>query len=194
MKPASYGGVLLDFDGTLTKSFFDWPAMTNEMRFLSDDISILDYMAEAPEAEAARVFEILERHEREAARRAEVNEGARELLGFLRSRNTPFAVVTNNAMRHVAVMLDRMGLEIEAIITRDIGCWKPNPRLVLEGAKAIRVPPARCIVIGDGRYDMMAAREAGMMAVHLSGDSSEPCDYRVGRLADAIPLIERLIP
>lgn len=194
MNHTAYSGVLLDFDGTLTKSFFDWPAMKKEMRFESDDISILDYMATAPEAEAARVSAILERYEREAAQRAEPNKGAFELIDFLLSRKIPFAVVTNNAMRHVAVMLERIGLEIESVITRDIGYWKPDPRLVLEGARAIRVSPARCIFIGDGRYDMMAARKAGMLGVHLSETPSEPCDHRAANLLDTIPLLERFIP
>lgn len=185
-------GVLLDFDGTLTRPAFDWPAMQAEMA-LPSDVSILDYLVTAPSREAERVAAILERHEIEAARRAEAMEGAHELVAFLERRGAPFGVVTNNARRHVLPMLRRIGLSIEVLITRDIGVWKPDPRHVLAGAQAIGVPPERCVLLGDGRFDMMAAREAGMVAVHLSPGEGPPCDHRVGSLREAAALLGRLL-
>ncbi len=190
---AAPGGVLLDFDGTLTKPAFDWPAMKAEMGLAEETVSILDYMAAAPAPRARRVARILERHERAAVRRAEANEGARELVAFLRQRGLPFGVVTNNAMRHVVPMLRRIGIAIETVVTRDIGCWKPDPRHTLAGAEAIGVPPGRCVFIGDGRYDMLAARGAGMVAVHLSPVPGPLCDHRVGCLGEAILLLDRLL-
>ena len=192
-----FHGVLLDFDGTLVKPVIDWPAMKREMNFETDSVSILDFLTTAPSYRAQQIAKVLERHERAAAERAEVNEGAVELLEFLATKNIPFGVVTNNAMRHISLMLQWTRLSIDRIITRDIGYWKPDVRHVLAGAKAIDVPPEICIFIGDGQYDMMAAREAGMISVHLApepGPSSGPsCDYRVERLGEAITLLERLL-
>jgi HAD superfamily hydrolase (TIGR01549 family) len=187
------GGVLLDFDGTLTKPALDWETMKTEMA-LEDDTIILEFLQTAPPDQARRIAEILERHEIEAARRAEPNEGAREFVEFLQGRNLPMGIVTNNALRHVTVMLERIQLSFENIVTRDAGIWKPDPRHVLLGAEAIGVPAAKCIFIGDGRLDMIAAREAGMTSVHLSSRPGPACDYRVARLAEAIPIIEKLIP
>ncbi|MBI2131958.1 MAG: HAD family hydrolase [Candidatus Tectomicrobia bacterium] len=197
-------GVLLDFDGTLTKPAFDWPAMQREMALPAapqaagrlgapGEVSILDYLAAAPVPEAARVAAILERHEVEAARRAEAMEGAHDLIAFLERRGAPFGVVTNNARRHVLPMLERTGLSIGTLVTRDIGVWKPDPRHVLAGAEAIGVRPGRCVLLGDGRFDMMAARAAGMTAVHLSPGPGLPCDYRVSTLAEATELLGRLL-
>ena len=185
-------GVLLDFDGTLTKPAFDWPAMQREMA-LPPEVSILDYLAAAPAQEAERVAAILERHEVVAARGAEAMEGARELVAFLERRGVPFGVVTNNARRHVLPMLERIGLSIRVLVTRDIGVWKPDPRHVLAGAEAIGVRPGRCVLLGDGRFDMMAARAAGMVAVHLSAGPGPDCDHRVGTLAEAAGLLGRLL-
>lgn len=197
MTENSAGGVLLDFDGTLTKAIINWPVMKDEMK-LEDDTKILEFLKTAPPGRTREVAEILERHEVDAARRAEANEGAHELVGYLRGREIPFGIVTNNAWRHVKLMLGRIGLAVEKVITRDIGIWKPDPRHVLAGAEAIGVAPERCIFIGDGRLDMLAARGAGMTSVHLSdglaGDRGPECDYRVEGLGEAMALIGRLIP
>lgn len=190
-------GVLLDFDGTLTRPILDWETMKTEMR-LEDGTKILEYLKTAPPHRAREVAEILERHEIDAAHRAEVNSGTHELLAYLGERGIPFGVVTNNAWRHVAVMMDRMKLAIEKVVTRDVGIWKPDPRHVLMGAKAIGTAPERCIFIGDGMLDMMAARGAGMTAVHLAGtnrNGQQPdCDHQVSHLREALDLIRQLIP
>ena len=186
------GGVLLDFDGTLTKPAIDWETMKTEMAF-EDDTMILEFLETAEPDRARQVSEILERHETDAARRVEPNEGAHEFVDFLRNRDIPFGIVTNNAMRHVSVMLERIRLSFEIVITRDAGIWKPDPRHVLMGADAIGVAPEDCIFIGDGRLDMIASKKAGMTAIHLSSLPGPVCDYRVHRLADAIPIVENLL-
>lgn len=187
------GGVLLDFDGTLTKPVFDWPTMKREMALPSEATSILDYIRTAPIAQARRVAEILDRYEKDAAERAEANEGAHELVEFLRQREIPFGVVTNNTLRHVVPMLERTCLSIECLVTRDIGFWKPDPRHVLAGAKAIGMAPAKCVFIGDGLLDMIAARKAGMISVHLSSAPRVDWDHRLSHLKEAIPLLEHLL-
>jgi histidinol-phosphate phosphatase family protein len=45
--------------------------------------------------------------------------------------------------------------------TADCGCRKPRAGLVLAAAKALGVPPARCLVIGDIGADIAAAQAAG---------------------------------
>ncbi len=47
------GGVLLDFDGTLTKPALDWETMKTEMA-LEDDTIILEYLQTAPPDRARR--------------------------------------------------------------------------------------------------------------------------------------------
>jgi len=186
------GGVLLDFDGTLTKPVINWELMKHEMGF-EDDIMILEFLETAEPERAQKISEILERHEIDAAHRAEPNEGAHEFVDFLRKREIPFGIVTNNAIRHVTVMLERIQLSFDTIITRDTGIWKPDPRHVLMGADAIGVPPTECIFIGDGRLDMIASKKAGMTNILLSNRPNSECDYRISHLANAIAILEDLI-
>ena len=186
-------GVLLDFDGTLTKPAFDWPAMKEEMGLLDGDVSILDYLPTQSPERAREISDILEKHELRAADKAEANDGAHDLLAYLRTRKIPFGVVTNNAERHVLKMVKKINVSFEVLITRDIGFWKPDPRPLLAGAKAIGVSPPKCVVIGDGKYDMMAAEAAGMLSVHLAEPSLIPSDLTLPTLREAPALLDQLL-
>ena len=46
---------------------------------------------------------------------------------------------------------------------------KPAPDLFLHAAAAMRVDPARCVVVEDSRYGVAAARAAGMAVVGFAG-------------------------
>ena len=186
-------GVLLDFDGTLTKPAFDWPAMQEEMGLADGDVSILDHLTTLSSEQAREISNILEKHELIAAEKAEANDGAHDLLAYLRRRSIPFGVVTNNAERHVLKMVEKINISFEVLITRDIGHWKPDPRPLLAGAEAIGVTPGKCVVIGDGKYDMMAAEAAGMLSVHLSEHSSIPSDLTLRTLREAPALLDQLL-
>ncbi len=186
-------GVLLDFDGTLTKPAFDWPAMKEEMGLVDGDVSILDLLPTLSAKRAHEISDILEKHELKAADMAEANDGAHELLAYLRTRKIPFGVVTNNAERHVLTMVKKINISLEILITRDIGYWKPDPRPMFAGAEAIGVSPGKCVVIGDGKYDMMAAKTAGMLSVHLAECSSIPSDLTLPTLLEAPALLEQLL-
>ena len=185
-------GVLLDFDGTITKPVFNWPAMKEEMNLPANDISILDYISTAGLKDALKVEKILERFEIDAALKAELNDGAGDLIKFLKEKEIPHAIVTNNAKKHVLKMLEILNLNFEKIITRDIGFWKPDPRQVIAGAKKIQIPPKQCFFIGDGQYDMDAANEAGMISIHLSKSETLKCDYQITNLTDAISIISSI--
>ena len=186
-------GVLLDFDGTLTKPAFDWPVMKEEMGLLDGEVSILDYLPTLSPERAREISDILEKHELKAAEIAEANDGSHALIAYLRTRKIPFGVVTNNAERHVLKMVKKINISFEVLITRDIGYWKPDPRPMLAGAEAIGVSPEKCVVIGDGKYDMMAAKAAGMLSVHLTERSSIPSDLTLRSLRDAPALLKQLI-
>ncbi len=186
-------GVLLDFDGTITKPVFNWPAMKREMNLPNEDVSILDYISSANRKDAIRVEEVLERYEIEAALKAKLNDGASDLINFLKDKQIPHAIVTNNAKRHILKMLEILDLNFEKIVTRDIGFWKPDPRQVIAGANIIKIPAPQCLFIGDGQYDMYAATKAGMIAIHFSKSKILKCDYQIENLIDAIPIISSFL-
>ena len=120
-------GILLDFDGTITKPVFNWPAMKTEMNLSNEDVSILDYISSAKQKDAVKIEEILERYEIEAALKAELNDGASDLINFLKDKQIPHAIVTNNAKRHVLKMMEILNLDFKKIVTRDVGFWIADP-------------------------------------------------------------------
>lgn len=198
MQTKKFVGILFDFDGTITRPFFDWPIMKEEMGF-EEDISILDYLVEAKEPERTRVKSILERHEAAARDGAELGEGVRPLLSYLDSYSVPIGIVTNNTTANVMPVLERFDLQFQSVVTRDIGCWKPDPRQVEEACKALGYLPSEVILIGDGRYDMEAGRAAGTFTIGLMHgpprreEFARLCEHTVDSLDEAIPLLGKLI-
>ncbi len=180
--------MILDFDGTITKPFFDWPSMKREMG-LTEDVGILSFLTTAPPHEAKRVAEVLDRHEAEAARRCQLNEGVLPLLGYLKREAIAHALVTNNTRKYVDQMLLRMGLEFEVIITRDVGHWKPSAVPILLAAEGLGLPPESMAVIGDGHFDMMAGREAGCLTICLTHTHRPECDHLIETLEDAVGIL-----
>ncbi len=47
-------------------------------------------------------------------------------------------------------------------------CRKPQPKLILDAARAMNVEPACCVVIGDKAGDVEAARNAGAQAIFIA--------------------------
>lgn len=50
-------------------------------------------------------------------------------------------------------------------------CRKPLPKMVVDAARALRVDPHECVVIGDRQSDVDAARAAGAQAVLFDSDA-----------------------
>ena len=110
--------------------------------------------------------------------------GMREALDRLRAAGIPIAVVSNpSGVGRGMITLE----QVEAVNRRveellgpfsrtlycphapevDCACRKPKPKLILEAAYAMGVDPSCCIVIGDKRSDVEAARNAGASAVFV---------------------------
>lgn len=58
------------------------------------------------------------------------------------------------------------------MLTRDSGLWKPSGAPIIEAMSRLGVAPDRCLVVGDSRYDVNAARAAGSAAICLLNDGA----------------------
>ncbi len=82
----------------------------------------------------------------------------------------PMAIASGGTRENVELELKALGIEgcFEAIVTADDGILpKPSPDIFLEAAKRIQVAPQLCQVFEDGDLGLIAAREAGMLAVDI---------------------------
>ena len=151
--------VLFDMDGTLVDSPYDWPAIRRRLGI--DQPSLIDGINGLDDAERSEKWRQLEAIEAEATRRATLRPGARELLDFLGRRGLPTALVTNNSAANTGNLLDRFGLTFDVVLTRDCGLYKPSGAPLAEACRRLGVRPGDSLVVGDSRYDLDAAADAG---------------------------------
>jgi len=155
--------VLFDMDGTLIQSQYDWPAIRVELAV--DGPSIIDALNALPEPQRAERWARLEAIERQASLGAVLVEGTEDLLRFLADRGVKTALVTNNSTENTEELMGRFDLSFDVVITRDSGLYKPSGAPLVEAMRRLGVSGAETIAVGDSRYDVRAAREAGCAQV-----------------------------
>ncbi len=90
------------------------------------------------------------------------------LLAAIEARALAWGVVTNKALRYTAPLLAQLGLEAraKAIVCGDTTPHaKPHPAPLVEAARRLGVPPARCVYVGDAERDVIAGTAAGMRTI-----------------------------
>ncbi len=170
--------VIFDLDGTVVENSYDWPKIRQELE--TDDTSLLGYLDSLAEPERSRKWDILERHEFEQTAGSMLRQGVSELLSFLREEGLKSALVTNNSRANTDFLLGKFRLTFDLIITREAGLWKPSGAPFRKVMQAFGVAADECCVIGDTRFDILAAMDAGITAILLlSADSDAFEDYPV---------------
>ena len=105
------------------------------------------------------------------------------------SRGSPSALATNNSRRNTEFLLLKFELSFDCVITRESGLWKPSGAPFLEVLKRLSLVAEQCCVVGDTRFDVLAAREAGIDAVFLLADG--PGEF-AGTAVEVFPELESL--
>lgn len=173
--------VVFDMDGTITRPYFDWPAMKRAMG-LPLDKPILEAMAELPPEERRRCEAQLQAFEDEAAERSQLNEGVHEALAYLRSRGILTAILTRNSVRSVRKVLAKHGLAFDTVVTRHCAPPKPAPDAIhliaaRLGTPQNPIPTDRMVMVGDYEFDIIAGRRAGAHTVLVT--NGQPNDFTV---------------
>lgn len=91
--------------------------------------------------------------------------GVGKLLDTLEARGLPWGIVTNKAARFTnpVVMALKLHPRAATIVSGDTTPHpKPHPEPLLHAARALEVPPARCVYVGDDLRDVQAGIAAGM--------------------------------
>jgi N-acetyl-D-muramate 6-phosphate phosphatase len=179
--------VLFDLDGTLIDSAPDLGAAADRMRLERGLPSLpleryrpmagagargmlavaFGITPEHPDYEALR-DEFLSNYENCMTQRTYAFAGVPELIAQLVARGLPWGVVTNKAMRFTGPLTRGMSLfaTAAAVVGGDSTPHaKPHPAPLLEAARQLDLPPARCIYVGDDERDVVAGLAAGMGTV-----------------------------
>jgi phosphoglycolate phosphatase-like HAD superfamily hydrolase/tRNA(Arg) A34 adenosine deaminase TadA len=134
--------------------------------------------------------------------------GAIELLEATRRRGLCAALATSSTRSHLDAVLESAGVDLcghaDAIVTRRADMpSKPAPDLVCAALAAIGLAPTQCAMVGDTRFDALAAAQAGVAALGvLSGGKTraellgggargvwEDCAALLGELDSALRLV-----
>jgi HAD superfamily hydrolase (TIGR01509 family) len=166
-------GVFFDMDGTITEPLIDWRALRDRVG-VPEGVAIMAHIesleGEARQAAAAA----LEAEETHAAAAAALNAGAARLLTELRQNGIRTALITNNHRQAMLLVVRRFGLEFDLLLCREDAPLKPAPDLVLLALDRLGLQPGEACFIGDGQYDLLASRGAGVRYVHLLHPGSTP--------------------
>ena len=119
--------------------------------------------------EAGAEFRVLNAHPRALP-------AAHDILEALTDRGLPWAVATSSLPDDARESVQSLGLRAMPLICdgADVEHAKPAPDLLLKAADLLGVSPADAWYVGDSRWDVLAAREAGMRAIAvLTGATGE---------------------
>ena len=180
------GGILFDMDGVVVQQRLDFLAIKREI-FGDTHGFVLERMAELPPAERARADAILERHETAAAAEAEPMDGILPFLRWMETRGLRRGLVTRNSRKSVDLVLARLDLRFDAVVTREDAPPKPAPEPVWLGCRRMDLAPSEVLFVGDFEFDMLAGRRAGVRTVLLRGPAlkaSQHADLSVDSLAE----------
>jgi HAD superfamily hydrolase (TIGR01509 family) len=180
------GGILFDMDGVVVRQRLDFLAIKREI-FGTTDGYILERMADLAQPERARAEAILERHETAAAAEAEPMDGIVPFLAWMEARDLRRGLVTRNSRKSVDMVLDRLGLRFDAVVTREDAPPKPAPEPVWLACRRMGLSPSDVLFVGDFEFDMLAGRRAGVRTVLLRNPAlaaSEHADLSVESLGE----------
>jgi len=185
--------VIFDLDGTLTKPYLNFGAIGAEIGVQGP---ILEAMAGMDAAARQRAETILVRHEREAAENATLQEGAVHVVAACREGGHPVAILTRNARATVSLVLERCGITVDAMRTREDGAIKPSPEPVLSLCRELHAEPRHSWMVGDYLFDIMSGKLAGTRTALMIGDKPLPefarqADHVIRKLDELLPLIAR---
>ncbi|WP_417593899.1 HAD family hydrolase [Oceanospirillum sp.] len=155
-------GVIFDLDGTLVSSSLDFQWLRQQVNCPDED-DILTFTAQLQDPYLKdRANSIIEQHELDDAHQASWIPGAKLFVDCLNQNNYPMAIVTRNFQEAAQIKIRNNAMPITRIITREEAPAKPDPTALLMIASEWRLKPEHIMYVGDFRYDIEAANNAGM--------------------------------
>ncbi len=192
-KPFRIKAVLFDFDGTLTcpgalnfsiiKEALGCPLQDPVLEFI-DGIFDPDKKSNAMAA--------LDQFEMEAAKKSEPNEGAEEIVSYLKFKGLSLGIISRNSHNSILRALENFNHicreHFDIIISRDDPIRpKPSGDGILSAASYLGVKPEEIMVVGDFIFDIEAGNRAGAITVFLDTKNvSTPIksDFLITQLAE----------
>ena len=186
-------GIIFDMDGTITAPYLDFAGFKAAAG--TGPVDTLDYLRAATGVEYARVHKLLMKFEEDGAVNARLNRGARTLLNYLSRRKIPIALLTRNSRKSVETVCRKLKLKFDVTVAREDGPHKPAPEPIWEIAKRWKLTRRELLLVGDYKWDVLCAKNAGVRSAvlidaHGLPDWAQQADFVISRLTAVIEIVE----
>jgi HAD superfamily hydrolase (TIGR01509 family) len=107
-------------------------------------------------------------------------EGLSSLLKGLRAAGFLLGVASSSPEEDIRIVVEGLGVRDSFTVFAsgdEVPRGKPDPDVFLLAARRLGVPPERCAVIEDSEPGVLAARNAGMVAVAAPGEFTAAQDF-----------------
>lgn len=177
-----FDGVIFDMDGTVIEPLLDFAAIRRELG-VPPGRDILQALEDMQPSRRLLSEKLLLNKELSAARNARLMPAADAVLRRIHRAGLKTGLLTRNCKEAMETVLGRFPeLTFDVTLSRESGPIKPEPDGIARACGQMGVQPQRTACVGDFRYDMVAARSAGTLAVLLvTGERPEFAD-----LADVV--------
>ena len=187
--------VLFDFDGTLTKpGSIDFNLIKRAIGCPAESF-ILEFIESIEDhVQKEKAISALEGFETKAAECSEPNNGAEELILYLRSNGLSTGIISRNSIESIKRASHNFKKikfsDFDVIITRDDPVRpKPYADGVILAAKKLKVDVKELVIVGDFLFDIQAGKNAGSITVFLNNgiehNFSDPdSDYTIAQLGE----------
>jgi len=190
---------VFDMDGTLTESIHDFAKIKMSLG-LPTHRGILESLSQMTVAEAEPIHRQLDEIEKTLASQARPAIGATMLLTALTRAGAKLGILTRNTKDNALLTLEAAGLleffDPDDVLGRDEAKPKPDPQGLHHLLNGWGAEPEQAVMVGDFRFDIEAAKRAGMLAVYVDGSSEFPfgdlADHRISRLDELLPFRVKL--
>jgi len=154
--------VLFDLDGTLIHSGVPFTPYRDRLGITGD---VIGGIRSLPEREQQEKWSIIMEYEQALETNARPASGAHDLLVYLRDRKIRTGVITRSTGAYAKRQIEKWDFSVDASIGREDATPKPDPDGLLHLLDRYGVRPGRAIMVGDFIWDLLAARNAGILSV-----------------------------
>jgi len=193
----SVKAVIFDLDGTITRPWFDFDSIRQEMGLEKDSGPVWEAMENMLPQQRRRAEEILSFHERQAVAESVLNCGAEETLSALRKAGVYIGVLTRNKRSNALAVGQKHGLEFDAVVGREEGPVKPDAFGLLHICRQFGVRADETVLVGDYLFDLLCAKAAGAVAVllanhHRAEEFAEHADFTIEKIDQLLQIIAEI--
>jgi len=182
---------IFDLDGTLIELNLDFDEIRRAVGVR--DRYILEAILKLDEEVRREKLEILKDFEIRSASTAKLMPHAKDVLRLLDDLGLKKGIVTRNCRESVEIVINRFGLDVDFVITREDAKPKPSPEPILLALKLARSKPDTAIVIGDYKFDLIAGRSAGTKTALLLNERNKDFIHLADYVLQSLKEIEKLL-